>query len=87
MEELWSNIDGFNDKYLVSSLDRIKIQANTSNLHDKRPVYQIDKTTDEIIKSFDSITQATRETGVLHISAVCLGNRHTAGGFKWEYKK
>lgn len=74
----------YNMKHAIKSLG---FKANTSGISDRQPVYQIDKDTDEIIKSFDSISEATKETGITHISGVCLGNRRTAGGFKWKYKK
>ena len=74
----------YNMKHAIETLG---FKANVSYLHDKRPVYQLDKDTNEIIKSFDSISQAIKETGITHISGVCLGNRRTAGGFKWKYKE
>lgn len=38
-----------------------------------------------LIKEYYSTMQAQRETGVGHISSVCLGSRKTAGGFKWQH--
>lgn len=40
-----------------------------------------------LIKTFNSINQARKETGISKISQVCLGRRKTAGGFIWKYKK
>lgn len=40
-----------------------------------------------LIKRYDSIKAATRETGVndSHISYCCNGKRKSAGGYKWRY--
>mgnify|MGYP002621693445 CR=1 FL=1 len=40
-----------------------------------------------VIATFRSTREAGRITGVIHahISAVCRGERHTAGGFRWQY--
>ena len=52
----------------------------------KKPVAQIDKNTDEIIKIFESVATAEKECHCnKHIYQVCLGKRKTAGGFKWAY--
>ena len=42
---------------------------------------------DSFIIVYDSITDATKATGISDISAVCKGskNRRTAGGYKWKY--
>ena len=37
------------------------------------------------IKTWDSITIATKETGVSNISACCRGKLKQAGGYKWKY--
>lgn len=51
-------------------------------------VAQIDKTTDEIIKIFPSVTSADKAMGGnRHVSDVCRGKRKTAYGFKWKYVK
>lgn len=41
----------------------------------------------KIIKIWNSISDASKKLniGTTHISAVCKGKRHTAGGYKWEY--
>lgn len=56
-----------------------------------KPVYQIDKRTDEIIAEYSSTTAAEialRGKKCGHISEVCLGRpkRHTYCGYKWRYK-
>ena len=42
-----------------------------------------------IIKEYDSILQAERETGIpnTNIVKVCKGDRKSAGGYIWKYKK
>ena len=57
------------------------------NAHHITPVYKIDKETDEIICMYDTITQAGIDTNVFHSNIVkcCIGQRKTAGGFKWSY--
>ena len=52
-------------------------------------VLQIDKNTDEIIKEFSSLKEASEQTHITKsiICRVCNGKGKTAGGFKWKYKK
>ena len=40
---------------------------------------------DEIVNTFPTIAEAIRQTGIGHIRDVCVGNRQTAGSYKWEY--
>lgn len=67
-----------------------ELYIKTSNHHGqslKIPVVQLDKKS-KYIKSFESITSASVSIGVsaAGICAVCLKNRKSAGGFKWEYE-
>lgn len=50
------------------------------------PVLQMDSY-GNIIAEYNSIKEAQRKTGINNISAVCRGERHKAGGYKWRYKK
>ena len=53
-------------------------------------VLQIDKTTNEVIAEFPSVSEVQRQLGIResNISNCCNGKPHcnTAGGFKWQYK-
>ena len=51
------------------------------------PIVQLTKK-GEYIKEFCGIHEAERFTGIFNQNIVkcCKGKRHTAGGFKWEYK-
>lgn len=54
----------------------------------KKPVYQIDKYTGEIIAEFPSIAEAGKTLGMKNpsnISLVCTNKRISSGGFKWKY--
>jgi hypothetical protein len=55
-------------------------------------VFQIDKDTNQIIKSFISATEASLELigkkdGCSNILNVCKGKRKTAYGYKWRFKE
>jgi hypothetical protein len=39
----------------------------------------------EIIKTFDSVSEAKRTTGVRKISECALGKRNKAGGYQWAF--
>ena len=49
----------------------------------------LNKNTDEILKVFDSISDAAKELGKdpkgSHIGDVCNGKRKTACGYKWRF--
>lgn len=53
----------------------------------KRQVKQIDPKTGEVLHIFPDMSSAKKTLNVTdsHISAVCLGKRKTAHGYKWEY--
>ena len=79
-------------------LARSKRQSTTGNIfygkkHNigafnkfKRPVYQIDTNTGEIINKFDSLSDASSKTNSneTHIRNCCNGNRIIHNGFKWK---
>jgi len=52
-----------------------------------KKVAQIDIASNNIIRIFDSASEAARVLGLQNskISAVCRGTRNKAGGFRWEY--
>lgn len=54
-----------------------------------KAVEMIDLKTNEVIKSFPSITEASKALNCTssHISDVCKGKRKSACGFKWRYKE
>ncbi len=53
----------------------------------KKSVHQIDKITNEIIHTWDSMSSVEKEISIKEsgISACCAGKRKTAGGFAWAY--
>lgn len=52
-----------------------------------KPIARLDKKTGEILEIFDSIQQAEKKypNTNKHISAVCKGQRKSAGGYGWKY--
>ena len=48
-------------------------------------VAQLDKNTEEVIKIWPSVHNASIAFGTKHIGSVCKGKRKTAVGFKWKY--
>ena len=68
--------------------DQYKGEAGTTQIQiTNRKVAKIDKDTNEIIATYDSLALAARENGCDSscISKVCNGKRNTTGGFKWKY--
>ena len=54
-----------------------------------RPVFQLDKDTEEVVGIYSSIQEAYNTLGKQHsghIAGVCNGKRKTAYGFKWRYQ-
>ena len=70
----------------IHARDVLNVVPNTTGIHDIQPVVQIDKDTGAVVKEYNSMTQAQKETGIGHISCVCRGKRKSAGGFFWKYK-
>lgn len=53
-----------------------------------KPVLQIDKHTNEIIREYDSMTKASKYTGICYgsINKCCNNITKSAGGYKWRLK-
>lgn len=61
--------------------------CDASTKFKRHPVHQLDKNTLEIIRTFKSVSEACRETGV-HKSSLLnhlRGNQRHSGGFVWRY--
>lgn len=59
---------------------------NKRNRKGSKPVLQFDLK-NNFIKEFPSIREVYRQTGIFGIEKVCKGQRKTAGGYIWKYKK
>jgi group I intron endonuclease len=68
----------------------IKAFCNKGADANKKKIYQIDPLTNLIIREYQSIKEASDEIEVAITSIACVlrkyPNRHTSGGYKWEYK-
>jgi len=51
-----------------------------------RAVLQIDFKTKNVVNTFESITLATKITGINNIHRCIVGKRKTAGNYEWKYK-
>lgn len=72
------------------SSGREKLSRVTPNIANNmmgiaRKVAQVDLKTGEILKTFNSANDATKQTGITHIGDVALGKRHSSGGYGWKY--
>ena len=65
--------------------DLHNLKFNAFNCY-KRPVIQYDRNGNRL-RRYDSITDASNETGIVHnnISRCCNRKGKSAGGFKWLY--
>lgn len=70
----------------VSNLEWCTCEYNAIYSHGKR-VLQLDKDSNEIIRKWDSLSQAKREGGFNdgYISSCCWGKRKLAYGFRWQF--
>lgn len=53
-----------------------------------KPVKQLDRTTGEVLRVFDSVKEATQNVGLKSSNSICdviAGRSPTAGGYKWQY--
>lgn len=52
-----------------------------------KPIVQLDKKTDKVIRRWECMADAAREFGIRYgnISACCRGKRKSAYGFRWRY--
>ena len=51
----------------------------------RKPVIQMDLE-GNVIREYDGVITAKRETKIVHISSCCRGIRKSAGGYLWKYK-
>lgn len=75
-------------EYKIGDAFRYKGEKGTTQKQKtNRKVAQIDLKTQEILRIYDSIALASRETGCDNsgISKVCRGKRSQTGGFFWKY--
>lgn len=63
-----------------------KVRKETRKTLNK-PVFQLDKSTGNIVHEWDCIIDACRQTGIDHscISKCCQGKRKSAGGYRWRF--
>ena len=66
-----------------------KSKIGKPNISSRKPILQIDKTTNEIISEWSYIMEAADSLGIAHadISKCCKGKAKTCGGYKWKYKE
>lgn len=54
--------------------------------HNSKKVYQYDFQYN-LLKVYDSVSQAQKENNIKHISSCCLGKRKSAGNYIWKYEE
>jgi len=67
--------------------DFSEFQIEKRGHKNQKKIEQIDKTTGEIIKIWDSVKQASQELGLHHpnICVACKKPESSSGGYKWRY--
>lgn len=78
--------------YIQEHKEEIKAYKRIWYIKNRKPkgkfmkgVEQYDKN-NNFIKSYCSIEEAKRQTGISHINCACSGKRKTAGGYIWKYQ-
>ena len=78
-----SNLEWCDSKYnnnYGTKKERLKKSLKGKAGRPGKPVHCIDTG-----ETYESASEAERQTGIQHIDEVCSGKRQSAGGFWWEY--
>lgn len=83
---VYTNLEWCTPKYNANYGTRNQRCFESSKKY-RKPVNQLDIGTGELIKRWEYVRQAMRETGINDsaIIRVCKGRYSQAGGYKWEY--
>lgn len=86
----WCKKEGLSiyKKDIVDLYNKINnITPREKQIIEPKKVAQIDKDTNEVIRTFNSVGEAARfiNKGSSHITEVCNGIHKTAYGYKWKY--
>jgi hypothetical protein len=76
------------ERILKEKKEKIYSQQEVNLVKSGKKVAQCDKKTGKILNIFPSIGSAGRainKPDITHISAVCLGKRQSAYGYKWKF--
>ena len=73
-----------NLRWLTHKENLDKSFALNHQVRPRQAVYQFD-TKGCLIRQYESVNEAFRQTKIRHISECATGKRKTAGGFKWSY--
>ena len=68
----------------ISSVDMNRLAKSVNTINKPRKILQITPG-GNLVKEFCSISDAKKETGLLHIGEVLRNRRRTAGGYIWRY--
>jgi hypothetical protein len=74
--------------YAENNRHAVQTGLNKHNVGDfvkKIRVSMVCPKTNNVLKTWDSIKDAEKETNIKHISCAAKGKRKTAGGFKWKH--
>ncbi len=74
--------------YAENNRHAVEMGLNKHNIGDfvkKIRVSMVCQKTNNVLKTWDSMTEAEKETNIRHIGCAAKGRRKTAGGFKWKY--
>jgi len=88
LSDRMTGIPGLRKGKLHSEESKLKIsESKKGTVSSKRKeVLQIDPKTKEIIKTFDSLLSAIKETRINNIHRCITQKRKTAGNYEWKYK-
>lgn len=75
----WKHKD--DDSYIFTAFYDQSVKGNSKS------VQKLDRYTGSVLKTFKSISAASREEGILHsgITRSCASKTRSAGGYKWKY--
>lgn len=79
--------NSYNQKHAWASGLQPSYEESNGRGRPARPVAMLDLLTRSVLRTFETLASAGRETGInqYNIRSVCIGTRNQAGGYGWKF--